>query len=574
MTLSNFPKWRLNISLLIILTISSLILLACGPSATETTSPDESKASKPSAKAAGVQATSIPEPTVAPESGVAQGRDDVIIVLDDEPPGLNIYHHSQGGRIHRENLNDPLGWFDKDDRELVALSPFTGWELIGLDTWHISLREGVKFHNGEPWNGDTAAWNFTNASGNRDIGSNSSAGYTGTHRGEKVDDLTVKVICDKPCPIFIKTATVMGALAPEWYENNPVDVTTRDNVGLGPYRLVKWDPGIAITAEAYPDYVPNPDVEEAQFPIIQNVKWVWRGEPTIRSAMIQAGEADLAYRLGLADKDSVPVFQSSSRGTTNFILFDTVWNPLLQKKAMRQALAHGWDCQEVVDVLLGGSTSCRSNIAFPGVLGITDRNVEPYDYNPSLVREKLKEADYQGEEIRLISRPVNWPNQQELYESIVSYWQDLGINVSLTLPEMSVRNSIRDCGIGLVSPEITEERWLITGEPTTCDHADMIETNKNMDSKDFARFLNDVLSCESNRSRICDPKMEDLRTRGMGAVGEERKQILESIGDMIHDEYLIMGLFDITANFGKVEELNWEPRGFDDRIRVSVMSWK
>ena len=160
--------------------------------------------------------------------------------------------------------------------------------------------------------------------------------------------------------------------------------------------------------------------------------------------MIQAGEADLAYRLGLADKDSVPVFQSSSRGTTNFILFDTVWNPLLQKKAMRQALAHGWDCKEVVEVLLGGSTSCRSNIAFPGVLGITDRNVEPYDYNPSLVREKLKEADYQGEEIRLISRPVNWPNQQELYESIVSYWQDLGINVSLTLPEMSVRNSIRD----------------------------------------------------------------------------------------------------------------------------------
>ena len=115
---------------------------------------------------------------------------------------------------------------------------------------------------------------------------------------------------------------------------------------------------------------------------------------------------------------------------------------------------------------------------------------------------------------------------------------------------------------------------MITGEPTTCDHADMIETNKNMDSKDFARFLNDVLSCESNRSRICDQKMEDLRTRGMGAVGEERKQILESIGDMIHDEYLIMGLFDITANFGKVEELNWEPRGFDDRIRVSVMSWK
>jgi hypothetical protein len=35
-----------------------------------------------------------------------------------------------------------------------------------------------------------------------------------------------------------------------------------------------------------------------------------------------------------------------------------------------------------------------------------------------------------------------------------------------------------------------------------------------------------------------------------------------------------MGLFEITAHFGKVEDLNWEPRGFDDRIRVSTMSWK
>ncbi|GIT69036.1 MAG: hypothetical protein Ct9H300mP27_01400 [Chloroflexota bacterium] len=50
MRLSNFPKWRLNISFLIILTISSLILLACGPSASETTSPNEAKASKSVAK--------------------------------------------------------------------------------------------------------------------------------------------------------------------------------------------------------------------------------------------------------------------------------------------------------------------------------------------------------------------------------------------------------------------------------------------------------------------------------------------------------------------------------------------
>ena len=524
--------------------------------------------------ATAVQPTAVAQPTPAPAQESVTGRNDVIIVLDDEPPGLNTYHHSQGGRIHRENLNDPLGWFDKDNRQLVALSPYTGWEQVGPDRWRLNLREGVKFHNGEIWNGESAAWNFTNASGNRQIGSNSSVGYTGTHRGEAVDEKTVDVICDVACPIFVSTAVVMGALAPEWYDNNPEDVTTRDNVGLGPYRLVEWLPGISITTEAYPDYVPNPAVPGAQTPIIQEVTWLWRGEPTVRSAMVQAGEADLAYRLGLSNRDSVPVFQSSSRGTVNFILFDNIWNPLLRDRNMRLAMVHGWDCQEMVEVLLENTTTCRGSVAFPGVLGATEKNVAPREYNPALVTEYLEKAGYNGEEIRLISRPVNWPNQQELFEALTSYWRELGINITLTLPEISVRNAVRDCGIDLVTPEVTEERWLITAEPTTCDHADMVETNKNLDSLDYSRFLSDVFSCESNRSRICDPRMEELRVEALGATGERRKELMETLADLVYDEAWIMGMFDITAHFGKVEELNWEPRGFDDRIRVSTMSWK
>ena len=568
-----------------------LAAIACGTAATqETSAPADTAAQAAGAPApvdtsAPAQSSSSGDPAPAMQpTAVAQlaatvqesetGRDDVIIVLDDEPPGLNTYHHSQGGRIHRENLNDPLGWFDKDNRELVPLSPYTGWEQMAPDRWRLSLREGVKFHNGEAWNGESAAWNFTNTSGNREIGSNSSVGYTGTHRGEAIDEHTVDVICDVACPIFVSTAVVLGALAPEWYENNPIEVTTRDNVGLGPYRLVEWNPGISIITEAYPDYVPNPDVFEARMPIIQEVTWYWRGEPTVRSAMIKSGEADLAYRLGLANREAVPVFESSSRGTVNFILFDNIWNPLLKDRNMRLAMVHGWNCEEVVEILLENTSTCRGSVAFPGVLGSTEKNVSPRVYDTVLAKDYLAKAGYDGEEIRLISRPVNWPNQQELFEAITSYWQEIGINVVLTLPEISVRNAVRDCGIGLVTPDVKEERWLITAEPSTCDHADMLETNKNLDSLDYSRFLSDVFSCESNRSRICDPRMEELRVEALGATGERRKELMESIADLVYDEAWIMGMFDITAHFGKAENLDWEPRGFDDRIRVSAMSWK
>ena len=74
---------------------------------------------------------------------------------------------------------------------------------------------------------------------------------------------------------------------------------------------------------------------------------------------------------------------------------------------------------------------------------------------------------------------------------------------------------------------------MITAEPTTCDHADIVETNKNLDSLDYSRFLNDVFSCESNRSRICDPPMEELRVEALGATGERRKELMEAIGDLV-----------------------------------------
>ena len=117
-----------------------LAAIACGTAATQETSAPVDTAAQaagapaPADTSAPAQSSSSPEPAAAMQpTAVAQpaatvqesetGRDDVIIVLDDEPPGLNTYHHSQGGRIHRENLNDPLGWFDKDNRELVPLSP-------------------------------------------------------------------------------------------------------------------------------------------------------------------------------------------------------------------------------------------------------------------------------------------------------------------------------------------------------------------------------------------------------------------------------------------------------------------
>jgi ABC-type transport system substrate-binding protein len=79
--------------------------------------------------------------------------------------------------ITRDNLVDALAWQSGDDQRVVPTGASTGWEQIDPDTWQFTLREGVKFHNGEEWNAQAALPSLEllgNGSNN-----NSSFPYTG-----------------------------------------------------------------------------------------------------------------------------------------------------------------------------------------------------------------------------------------------------------------------------------------------------------------------------------------------------------------------------------------------------------
>jgi ABC-type transport system substrate-binding protein len=75
-------------------------------------------------------------------------------------------------------------------------------------------------------------------------------------------------------------------------------------------------------------------------------------------------------------------------GTAEIAQFriDTIWDPWLKIKEMRQAVVHSINCQDIVDSVYGGATTCRGNHGAPGVLGITEANIRPYEYDPDLSR--------------------------------------------------------------------------------------------------------------------------------------------------------------------------------------------
>ena len=94
---------------------------------------------------------------------------------------------------------------------------------------------------------------------------------------------------------------------------------------------------------------------------------------------------------------------------------------------------------------------------WPGVIGATERNTAPYEYNPALSRQLLEEANYDPSNvINVGGRAARIPKQVELYEAIQGALTEVGINAEITVLEPSVRNELRKCTIGKAIGEVLE----------------------------------------------------------------------------------------------------------------------
>ena len=535
--------------------------------------------------------TAVATPTPLPE-GTVSARDNITLAIPEEPQNMNSLRSIGGGlyqSITRASLVDPLTWQSGDDLRIVPTTATTGWEQVAPDRWRFKLREGVKFHNGEPWNA-AAAVPSLDYTGN-EANATSSFVYTGSFSGEEVDEYTVDIVCAIACPIFPNTAFFVSFEAPAWLASTPEEDVVRQSVSIGPYRLVEWKPGISVVQEAYDDYVPVDDHYEFQKPLIRNAEWVWRGESAVLTAMVKTGEADIAWDVGVEALDSLPPEQirtGTSAEIEGFKL-DTVWHPELKKKEVRQAIVHAINCQEMVDTLFGGYPKCRGNMIWPGIIGATERNTAPYEYDPEKARELLAAANYNPDnKMTIMGRGTRIPKNVEVYEAMQGYLSDVGMNVDILVAEPSVRRAMNRCFIGKAVMEIMEAdgRDPQVDQPTTadfeaalakggadCPRAELSAGQPSNETLDFGRQVRNSMSCTYISSGICDPSPGGIQSKiapALSGVGEERVRLMEELADIMHDEVLYLPLFDLVIFFGLDPNLNWEAR-LDPVVRVSSM---
>jgi peptide/nickel transport system substrate-binding protein len=584
--------------LAVLLTLMVLVI-SCGGAANPTSAPQPTATTGPTATPSADSPTPMPSatptPTVAPTvtpqpAEIVSARDSITLVMPEEPAQLNPLQSigaSTNAYVTRDNVVESLTWQSGDDQRIVPTTATESWTQTAPDKWRFKLRQGVKFSNGEPYDAQAAVPTlvFLGVEANN----NSSFPYTSGFKPMVVDEFTLDIICDEACPIFPNTAFFTGIQAPGYLAANPtVESRARTVIGFGPYVLKEWTPGVSITEEAYEGYVPVGDHYEFQKPRIKNVTWVWRGETTVMTAMIKTQEADLAWDVSVDAAQELPKDMIALGSSAEVYAFsaDTLWHPELKKTEVRQAINHAIDCQEIVDTLYQGLTECVGNIIWPGVIGATEENTAPYEYNPEKASQLLEQAGYDpANVIDIFTRATRIPKQIEVAEAYQAYMSQVGITAEINVVESAVRQERTSCGVGNTLNQVLLDSGRNPDQDTPtredfqqaiergalCPRGDLMENEPSNETLDFGRQANWYMNCTFVRSMVCDPSpggIQEMLPLAVSAGGAERQKRMQELADIMHNDSLFIFAFKLPLVYAKDPKLEFHPR-FDGRIRVN-----
>jgi peptide/nickel transport system substrate-binding protein len=295
--------------------------------------------------------------------------------------------------------------------------------------YEFKLREGVKFHNGDPFTAEDVRWSFHRAKGAKVLQDKvRDVEIAGPHR--------VRFHLHEPWPDFMTFygtyATGAAWIAPKKYmEQVGPDGFKKHPVGLGPYKFVSHTPGVELVMEAYEGYW-------RKMPSVKRLVYKSVPEATTRLAMLKRGEVDLAYLLDAPQAEEIkrdPSLKLAFSGGIGTFYLDYLdqWDSKSpwHDRRVRLAASHALDRRALSEAeTLGASRPNGSLIprTFQYALPL-----DPHPYDPARAKQLLAEAGYPGGFDAGDLYP--WPPYTAFSEAVANYLGAVGIKVRLRTME-------------------------------------------------------------------------------------------------------------------------------------------
>ncbi len=259
------------------------------------------------------------------------------------------------------------------------------WEAAeGGKTWVFRLREGVKFHDGTPFNAAAVVFSYQK---------NSYAGQTvlrALERVEAVDDYTVQFILKRPMPLpYYLTHIGWPIMSPSC-----IDEAGKFSgpVGTGPFEFDRQRADQEVILIRNDDYWGGPSrLEQVSFKIVPDAG--------ARVIALESGELDMIIKVPESDvarlvkTPNITVHRRLST-FTDFLQFNCE-RPPFDDIRLRQAVAAAIDTEQLTAEILEGVGQPARGRPFAPIMAYSNPDLDLIEYDRAAAREQLAEAGWQ-----------------------------------------------------------------------------------------------------------------------------------------------------------------------------------
>ena len=379
---------------------------------------------------------------------VAANENHATIGIRTEPSSMDPhFSYVATSKAQVTNIFDTLIMRDEDLRLTPSLA--TDWDHIGDGVWEFKLREGVTWHDGEPFTAEDVLFTFERAP---DV-PNSPAPFgqflSQIEEASAPDDMTVRIKSRNPSPQILFDLAEVPIISKHAGEG----ASTQDynsgkaTIGTGPFKYVSWSPGGTLELSRNDSYWG----EKSHFETVDIVSFPNNAS---RVAALLAGDVDLIDAVPpesfqtLRDDDQVDIWMiqdvytayvhmDTSRDVTPWITAkdgSEIKNPLLDKR-VREALSLSINRFAIIDRLLNGLAEPAGQLAGPTMVGY-NHTLAPSAFDPERAKELLAEAGYPDGFKMTIQGPNNrYVADAQIVQAIAQMFGQIGIEADVeTMP--------------------------------------------------------------------------------------------------------------------------------------------
>lgn len=294
-------------------------------------------------------------------------------------------------------------------------------------TYTFTLREGVKFHNGQTVTAEDVVYSINRCAAVPEGQEKPLvAAFSAVKSVEALDEKTVAVTIAQRDLEFISYMT--AAIIPADYENQATAP-----VGTGPFRFVSRTPQQDFVMERFEDYWGAPAwLDKVTYKICENADALVMN--------LNGGSIDLCAHLTSAQASQLNQSFQVLEGTMNLVQAIYLNNQAkpFDNQLVRQALCYAIDRQGIMDMVADGHGTAVGSSIYPAFTKyFLPELVDKYPHDMAKAKELLAQAGYPDGFDMTISVPNNYQPHMDTAEVVAEQLREAGINVTIQPVEWS-----------------------------------------------------------------------------------------------------------------------------------------